>query len=182
MSRKNQIDRLIAFAGESLVHRHVDFNAAVLSSSLFVSFVAAGLFTPGWISGGFEQVLVLSQENEFSSLVVGCHLCRHQTCFTLGCEVDNLKCRIERVSGMNHYPDRMSGQLRCHLQLHSLMSPFEPPSCNCRPYLLSCGRHSHGADLKAKFPSRNSHRHRLLLIAVIFERKNSCLTFRQCRV
>src|ERR1700759_1940423 len=49
------------------------------------------------LARGFEQVFVLSKQNEFSRLVVDCHSCRHQTRLTLRRKIDNLKCRIERV-------------------------------------------------------------------------------------
>ena len=47
---------------------------------------------------GFQRVLVLAVENEFTSLVVHRRPRGHYAGVSLRCERDNFQCRIERIS------------------------------------------------------------------------------------
>jgi hypothetical protein len=56
-------------------------------------------------SGGFEEIFVLSQQDEFAPLIVNGHPRCDETLVTLGCEVDDLKRRIQRVPGMHLFKE-----------------------------------------------------------------------------
>ena len=70
------------------------------------------------LSRGFEEIFVLSQQDEFSPLIVDGHLGCDETRVTLGCEVDDLKRRIQRVPGMHLFKE-LARQLSLPIRRHN---------------------------------------------------------------
>jgi hypothetical protein len=50
---------------------------------------------------GFQRVLVLAIENEFTSLIIHCHPRCYYAGVSLRCKRDNFQCRIERISSVH---------------------------------------------------------------------------------